>query len=170
MKKLILALLVGIACGQVFAAEDGRTDESSTGTIEVSLSIVPSIQINTVADIHLNITDRSRDATFSEPFCVTGNSERYTVVAEGSRPNGTFLLENEGGDRLEYEVSYLGDPDRGTFDRLEPGTPSPVYDVFAKESDCEGQTRLGITFLSEALINAGSGLYSGFLTLVVSPV
>lgn len=152
------------------AANDGRADESSSGVIEISLSILPSMQIDTVTDIRLNITDRSVDANFSESFCVTGNTGgRYTIVAEGSESvNRRFLLRNNEGEPLEYDVSFLGIPDGDQYDLLVPGEASPPYPL--NESKCEARTAFKITFRSEDLKAAGSGLYSGYLTMVVSPV
>ncbi|MBD3649137.1 MAG: hypothetical protein HUJ31_17190 [Pseudomonadales bacterium] len=166
------ALWLAVLPLSVPAANDGRLDESSLGVIEISLSILPSIQINTVTDIHLNINDRSVDAVFSESFCVVGNTGgRYTVLAEGSESmSNRFLLRNDEGEPLEYDVSFLGNPAGGEYDLLEPGEASPPYPLNTNASDCEGTTSFRIIFRSEDLKLAGSGLYSGSLTMVVSPV
>lgn len=173
MKKSTLLtawLLLGLVPGKLEAAVDGKLDASSRGDIEISLRLVPSLQIDTVKDINLNITDRSVDSRFSESFCVTGNAEsRYTVTANGSGSDIDFVLENTDGEQLEYELSFRGDPGSNTWDGLTPGRSSPAYHAFNNKSECH-DTAFQIIFRSQELQSADSGRYSGYLTLVVSPV
>lgn len=173
MKKsmvLTLWLLLGLCQGESLAATDGKIDSTSRGVIEISLHLVPSLQINTVKDINVHITDRSVDASFSESFCVTGTAQsRYTVTARGSGAGTQFVLGNADGGQLEYELSFRGDPGTNRWDVLTPGRPSPAYDAFRNESECN-RTAFQIRFSSETLQSADPGRYSGYLTLVVSPV
>jgi hypothetical protein len=132
------------------AAEQGELGTSSAANFTIALSIQPSIEINTVRDINLTITDRSVDATFSKPFCVQGSTGRYTIIASGN--------------------ILGGDAESGNFDPLVPGIPSATYDVLSRDTTCNELTAFMVTFLAEDLQKAGSGLYTGALILLVSPV
>ncbi len=168
----VVSVFAACTATPVQPAEDGRLEVESRGSIRISLSVLPSIQINTVRDINLSITNRNVDTNFSEPFCVTGNGPgRYTVSAHGSEATGQqFLLRNGDGEPLEYDVSFLGDIERNQYDPLSPGVVSPAYQLFPSKEACGDRTAFKVTFHSEDLQSAGSGLYSGYLTLVVSPV
>jgi len=80
-------------------------------------------EIETVPVVRLDITDRSTDAIFSQPFCVKGiTSSQYTVIAYGSsQAVDAFLLANTNDKQLAYVVSYRGDLGKEKFDLLHPG-------------------------------------------------
>ena len=169
---IILTLLIALLplCGN--AAEQGKLGPESSANFTITLTIQPSIQIKTVSDIALTISNRKVDASFSKPFCVQGSAHaKYTVVAYGSSqdPN-EFVLHNADNDKLPYHVAYHGDPASGSFDPLSPGVPSRSYSVLDRGTSCDNKTAFRVTFRSVDLQNAGSGLYTGALTLMVSPV
>jgi len=169
--SLAVCLLLTFPLGGI-AAEQGELDTASAANFTIALSIQPSIEINTVRDINLTITDRSADATFSKPFCVQGSTPgRYTVIASGNdQSDNAFVLQNAEKDRLTYYVSYRGDADAEDFDPLVPGIPSATYDVLSRETACDELTSFMVRFRAEDLQKAGSGLYTGALVLLVSPV
>lgn len=168
----ILGLLITLIplCG--IAAEQGKLAPQSKARFSISLAIQPSMQIKTVSDISLNINDRSMDASFSKPFCVQGSiNDKYTIVAYGTNKNAdTFVLRNSENDKLPYHVSFRGDPASSNYDPLLPGVPSKVYDVLDRGISCEDKTGFKVIFRAGDLQTAGSGLYTGSLTLLVSPV
>lgn len=153
------------------AAQDGDAGSTSNAYFSISLSLEPIMEINTVSDIALNITDRNSDATFTKPFCVQGTTRgKYSLLAGGGSDGaGDFVLYNQNHDGLPYSVAYNGDPDSSRFDPLTPGVHSPTYSMLLKSDPCTGQTAFRITFHTADLRNAGSGLYTGALTLLVSP-
>ena len=145
----------------------------SSTSFRISLAIQPTLAITTESDISFNIANRDEDNEFSHSFCVQGAAtEQYTLVAYGSNGDGSsFTLRNADNEVLRYFVSFRGNlSDGATFDELSPGKPSPVYDVLPRERECGELTSFSVTFRAEDLRNAGSGLYSGSLTLLVSPV
>lgn len=154
------------------AVEDGNLGTTSVSRFSISLTIQPSIEIDTVTDIFLNITDRNVDAEFSHDFCVKGSTpSKYYIVASGSTEGSdAFVVRNAEGDALRYYVSYSGDPGSASYDPLTPGVASGEYDVQNRDESCESSSAFKITFRSQDLTRAGSGLYSGALTLLVSPV
>lgn len=166
--SIILMLLLPVA-GQ---AASSVGPESST-RFTISLAIQPTLAITTQSDISFNIANRDEDNEFSHTFCVQGAAtEKYTLIAYGSNGDGSsFTLRNVDNEVLRYFVSFRGNlSDGAAFDELSPGKPSPVYSVLPRERECSELTSFSVTFRAEDLKNAGSGLYSGSLTLLVSPV
>jgi hypothetical protein len=157
---------------QAMAVEEGKLDDTSESRVSISLAIHSNIEINTDTDILINITDRSVDANFVQAFCVQGpSSDKYTIVALGTSEDGdTFVLENQAREELPFHVSYNGSPNTVDFEPLRPGVSSSPYDLLPRSTACDGQTAFQITLRSRDLQQADSGLYSGSLTLLVSPV
>lgn len=168
----MLALVVMFSPVTAIAADDGRVGERSKGELEISLSILPSVQIETVDDVRLDIIDRTIDTVFSEFFCVKGHSEtRYTVItAASSNDSSAFTLRNQKGEILEYQVGYRGRAADIQYDELQSGSPSNVYPVIDNNRPCREGAAIQITFRSQDLQKVGSGLFSGSLTLLVSPL
>ena len=166
------ALLLACTPFLAGAAQQGELGKDSSASYTISLSIQPSMEIRTVSDITLNISDRTVDATFSKPFCVQGSVPgKYRLIAYGTNQHETtFVLRNADRDTLRYYVSYRGDPRSAEFDPLSPGVLSRAYDVLPRDSNCADLTDFMVTFRSADLRDAGSGLYTGSLTLLVSPV
>lgn len=166
---LLLLLFSGIA-NDVQAARDGQLRKSrSEGSIRISLSIIPSLQISVVNQISVDITNIEVDANFGEYVCITGQQGgRYQLVASGNA--GNFVLGSEGGENLPYHVFYNGNPLSDNFDELQAGVPSPTYNVMESANSCAQSPNFRVTFRSENLKNAPAGLYTGALTLLVSPL
>ena len=169
--QTVLCLLLLVMPCMALSAEDGQEADTSDGSIRVSLSILPSIRIDTVTDINLRIVNRDIDTTFAEYLCITGNfGGKYTITAHASNESpDNFSLSSEEGQELPYFVAYRGNPQQNAYDELRPGIPSPTYDLINEES-CNDQNSFKITFKSEDLGRVDSGLYTGNLTLLVSPV
>ena len=151
------------------AATQGLLEEDSTGTINISLTIQPSIRIETTDSINLRIRNRDVDTFFYQDLCITGNfGGKYTLTAFGSGPSDRFSLTNDASEELAYLVAYRGDPEQERYDQLEPASPSPAYNL--THQACVDRDAFRITFRAEDLTRAESGLYTGHLTLLVSPV
>lgn len=153
------------------SAGDGTLDDArSGGNIQISLSILPSLQISVVSQIQINIDNVYVDSNFSEYVCITGHEGgRYNLIATGD--NGDFVLYNDiDGEELPYSVFYKGDPDQPAFDELMAGQPSPIYETMPSQEECASDYNFRVTFRSEHLQIVKSGRYTGRLTLLVSPV
>jgi hypothetical protein len=171
-KTLALVIFLALLCPVAGYAASSVGSESST-SFTISLAIQPTLAITTESDISFNIANRDEDNEFSHSFCVQGAaSEKYTLIAYGSNGDGSsFTLRNADNEVLRYIVSFRGNLGGvANFDQLLPGQPSPVYNVLPREQECGELTSFSVTFRAEDLRNAGSGLYSGSLTLLVSPV
>ncbi len=171
MLAMVVPWLVGFLVSTgAQAAQDGRLDDvRSEGEIRISLAILPSLQINVVNQISVDISNVMRDAEFAEYVCITGQSGgRYQLTASGS--NGDFRLQSGEGDQLAYAVFYNGRTTGAVFDELQADEPSPVYDLVASASECAQSPNFQVQFRSEDLQSVRSGLYTGALTLMVSPL
>ncbi len=173
--RLVLQLIfmvIAFAPATGFAEDNGRIGQRSEGQLEISLSILPSVQIETVNDVQLNIIDRAIDAVLSEFFCVKGHSTtRYNLIAAGSsNNNNAFILNNQANETLNYHVGYRGLAKDTVYDQLTSGIPSNVYPVIDNSRSCREGASIQITFKSGDLQNVTSGLFSGSLTLLVSPL
>ncbi|MCB1692520.1 MAG: hypothetical protein KDI19_07110 [Pseudomonadales bacterium] len=168
----LISFLLAFVPAVTNAAEQGKLAPASSSRFTISLALQASMEISTVTDVTVNITDRSVDAAFTKPFCVQGSpGSKYTVTATGTTgEGGAFILSNADDEYLPYYVSYRGDPVRNEFDPLRPSVPSRIYDALPRAQSCSDITAFEVTFRSEDLKKAGSGLYSGSLTLLVSPV
>ncbi|MBL4680919.1 MAG: hypothetical protein JKY88_09370 [Pseudomonadales bacterium] len=170
LPRLILFILCCALSHPLLSAE--QLDGRSTADIRISLTILQTIKIETTTDVRLDIQDRTIDANFAESFCVRGNAEsKYRVVAHGSIDNeNRFTLNNSEGERLAYTLFFRGKGNPAKFETLQPGTPSPVYDSTDQKSDCTDGAAFSINFEAKDLEAATSGLFSGALTLLVSPI
>lgn len=175
--KIHAPLLVALLLSAVFvqapfahAARDGVLDsDRSEGEIRISLSILPSLQINVVNQISVDIRNVMIDTEFEEYVCISGSDGgRYQLIATGQ--GGAFELSSSEGDRLPYNVLYNGALGGDSFDELQSGEASPIYDIATSASDCAQSPNFKVQFRSEDLRVVRSGLYTGALTLLVSPL
>ncbi len=168
LRLLVFLMLFGSGC--CTADVSGERAKTSDDIIRISLEILPSIKIDAVGTINLQILNRDVDTSFTSALCVSGNvGGKYRITAFGDATNSNrFELSNDEGNRLIYFVAYRGTPDHD-FDDLNPGEASPVYDLQAADS-CDDNQSFKITFRASDLSLVESGLYTGHLTLLVSPV
>lgn len=167
----VFALAISSCAITAVALEDGELGESSSVNISLTLSVLPIIQIGAVGDIRLDITDRSVDSDYTEYVCIKGNAgDKYSVTATGSSGgSNNFFLQSNTGELLNYHVSFQ-DPNTTSGGELTPGVPTPHFNLPSLGSDCDGvSASLSVSFKSADLINVEPGLYTGHLTLVVSP-
>lgn len=170
--KTALALSIAICTITALALETGDLGESSSVSISLSLSVLPIIQIDGVRDIRLDITDRSVDSDYTESVCVKGNAgDKYSVTATGSSLESShFFLQSNAGGQLTYHVTFQ-EGNTTSQGELAPGVPTPHFSLPSLGSDCEGvSSYLTVSFKSADLISVEPGLYTGHLTLVVSPL
>ena len=168
----LLLLSLQAACLPAAASVAGSLDRDSTARFSISLALQPSLEIRTASDITINIQDRTVDTTYRQPFCVRGTADaKYTLTAYGETAGGgRFALQGADGQLLPFTLEYLGNLAESRPDELEPDTPSQVYSILPFGQDCGDKTWFVVTFESDDLRDVGSGLYSGSVTFLVSPV
>jgi hypothetical protein len=169
-QRLLVIFLTAALPSLTLAENQGALAPKSSDFIRISLSILPSIRINTVSTISLTIAQRDIDAIYSEQLCITGNfGGKYSMVAYGSEQGASaFSLSNQSGGKLAFHVDYRRDA-TDSYSTLQPGVPSNPYSLKPSES-CSDDESFRVTFRTLDLKGAESGLYTGSLTLMVSPV
>ena len=170
MSALSLSL-VSLFAGIPVALGEQKID-SSSADIRISLSIQPSMKIVTTTDVRLDITDRSRDTNISETFCVKGNTgSKYRIIAQGTTDaQNRFALSNIDGEQLIYTLGFRGKKKPAKFLDLLPNLPSPDFSSIGHQDDCKEGAAFRINFRTEDLQAVSSGLFSGALTLLASPI
>lgn len=170
MRRILFTICLLTISLHAWAARDGLFgDNKSEGDIRISLAILPSLQISVVSQVDVSINNPNIDADFEEYVCVTGyEGGRYNIIAQGNA--GAFRLNNEDGDQLPYSVFFRGNPVASEFDELVAGETSPTYELMSSQSQCGTEYNFRIKFRAEDLQVVKSGLYTGTLNLLVSPV
>ena len=172
LRQSVFAFLITTCAITAYALERGDLGETSTVSISLSLTVLPIIQINNVNDIRLDITDRSVDSDYTTSICIKGNAgDKYSVTATGSSSESSnFYLQSNSGGQLNYHASFY-EGNTTSQDELIPGVPTPHFSLPSLGSDCDGvSSSLAVSFKSADLIGVEPGLYTGHLTLVVSPL
>lgn len=170
--KLLPALLIG-GVTSVSAAIPGDLGDDSRSSFTIMLALQPTLEITTATDISINIDDRNADVRYQQPFCVRGSANaRYTVTAFGDTGSGgSFVLRGGDNEALPFSLRFSGNPvSASEVEVLSDSIASRTYRILPPGSDCGGQTYFVVQFESEDLVDAGSGLYSGSITFLVSPV
>lgn len=192
MKKFLLAtfLMLSFASVGLCTTQDGVIDTSSTGTIDISVTIPKMILINGLGSFNLSniLATEFRDAptssdagrTESQDICVTSNmhqGEFYSVKAyDNGGGTGVFQLRNtETGneaDALVYTVGFkdytLANYVQLTYDTAKTQTFTSDGDGF-QDTCVTPNAHVQIQFSKQVLHNAYHGTYTGTLTLVVAP-
>lgn len=175
--KVTVWLLLGIFLYplSLFGANDGSLGMTSTGTVDVSLSISSLVQISGLSDITLNVSDTSSNATGNTSACIYTNvgSGTYNVtVTSANALAGVFRVKDSGDNYVVYTADW-NDEDATGGTALVSGTPL-VNQTGANTSqaNCGGtpNARLNITFLAANLLLATPGTYTDTITIVVAPV
>ncbi len=168
----VLVALLSLASKQGYAVEQGEPGEDSTAITTISISILPNILITNVRDIFIDVADRTSDVSFTQDFCVTGNTgTNYFLQASGSAGDGSpFELLNTEGERLPYEFFFNGDLNQNIDVPLDSGVDSAPYELQNLSLSCDGAPNAQFTILlrSEDLLLAPAGLFSGSLSLTVA--
>ncbi len=133
---------------------------SSSGTIDIALTIKPMVRVAGLQDISLNATQGSSASGLS-PICVYSNTgSGYRIRAAGSGPAESFVLKADG-DQVLYEVVLMDTLGRVP---LTPGTPSNQRPGHARCAESQAHIEVNVP---DTL--AEPGTYTGTLTLLVTP-
>lgn len=142
-----------------------NTNETATGTIEVSLRInAASIALTALDDIDLGSWDGvAASLGGNETFCVSGTALLYQVTASGGA--GGFTLSN-GSDTITYEVRFAEGTDAINGQTLFNDVTAGSYPL---PNQCTGDNTSIYIETVTPLASASAGAYSGQLTLTVEP-
>lgn len=168
-------MLCTLASSQAMAATQGLQGATSTGQVVVSARVPNRARISGLADVSFLNQNPSAAASRPQNVCVWSNTatRRYRVTATGSGAANAFRLVN-GALTVPYTVRWNAAPGRITGTNLTTGTASAILTSTATHQSCaSGPTAsasliVGITAANLGTMRAAT-LYSGTLTLVVSP-
>lgn len=166
---LLLVSLCLCAPAHARAAIDGSRGSQSTGTLKISLTIVPEVRVSGLQDLQL-MPAPSQGLTATSPVCVAlRGAGGYQLQASSSAPGQRFVL-GSGDREAPYQV-YFQTP-QGHY-ALQPNVPLTGLTAHRHQTaDCaangpHGQLQI---LLSEAARQSlGAGVYASTLSLTVAP-
>ena len=130
----------------------------------------PLIRISGLDPIDLGRFDGTNDLRGRDDFCVFSNSPSgtYTLTVTGQGSGGDFLVAS-GAAQIPLDVEI----DDGTgFVPVTPNAPLPQDNASSDGIDCGGSSNAAVRVSARSadLVDAAAGVYSGELTLMVSPI
>jgi len=170
-KGLVAGGVAVMIAANGFAATQGTVGATSTGDLDISLTIVDEVRISNLVDITLG-TFLGADLGGSSPACVfrsgTGNYE-ITATGDGGTGSDEFAL-TDGTNSVDYTVAY--DDGSGAV-LVSSGTPltgqtggDPASDTCAGTGD---NGTIAVNVLASDMEGLPAGAYTGTLTLTVAP-
>ncbi|MBL0319706.1 MAG: hypothetical protein IPP74_10540 [Alphaproteobacteria bacterium] len=180
--KMVLALLATIvSASQVEAATQGTLGATSTGSLTISVTKPARVKISGLTDLTLaSWVDGDGAVTLTNDVCVysTRPSGAYTVKATGSGTASAFTL-SASAVTLPYTVTWnsggvgaLANTGTALTANVTSGT---LNNAATDNSNCAGTTPGNTARIIVGITNANmqaisDGVYTGTLTLLVSPI
>lgn len=145
-----------------FSVTQGTLGTTSTGAVDINLTIPALAKITKLTDINITATD-PLPATVSggTTACVFSNStdNKYSVTATGS--GNAFTL---GANGIPYTASWGGVTlDPGTALTNQTGSSNPTCGTSSTNAT------LTVTFADTDIAAATPGLHTGTITLLITP-
>ncbi len=107
-KSLVTGGIAAALASGAFAATDGVPGFSSTGTLDISISVLDEVRISNLGDILLG-TFAGVDASGTSGACIYRNSSTiYQITASGNGTANAFTL-TDGAISVGYTVTYADD-------------------------------------------------------------
>jgi hypothetical protein len=159
-----------LAASQAEAARQGSLGAVSSGTIAISVSIAPRVEISAPRDIAFDPGGKTASGT-SQSLCLSSNSATgaVRVSAIGSGDAGELEL-SDGQQTIAYTLAWAA---RGTPVQSGSGAPAMELRTAASRGECvdgRGSAAFVVALDPAHLEQVRTGRpYTGTLTLVVSP-
>lgn len=171
---LILSVAL-LAATPAAAATNGTLGATSTGTVQITLSVPSRVQISGLTDISFANADPSQQASSSQSNCVWSNTANkgYSITATGSGTSGAFTLAN-GSLNVPYTVQWNASGGQTSGTALTAGTALAGMISTAANPTCStGAATTSSLIISIAASNlqgmTSAASYTGSLTLLVTP-
>jgi len=163
-KGLVAGGVAVMIAANGFAANDGVVGPTSTGDLNIELTILDEVRISNLSDIVLG-TFAGADLSGNSGACVfrsgTGN---YEITADGSGAGGAFEL-SDGTNSVPYTVTY--DDGTGAAALTSGSALTPASDTCATIAGDNGS--IDVNVLATDMASLPAGAYNGLLTLTVAP-
>ena len=179
MKKLLTLVIASasLAALPAMAANDGSLGATSTGDLDINLTVSDIVQISKLTDITL-AQNAGGGAEGTSTACVYANGDgKYNLLIAGSSDaNGDTLQLNENGvgtSTVDYSVDFSdGTASTSTTTSL-VGAANAVsgFTGNATSADCAGGTNatISVSVAAADYQAAVVGTYSDTLVLTVAP-
>jgi hypothetical protein len=175
----LVAIVLTGGSSLAFAASQGSVGTTSTGSIDISLTIPKLVRIFGLNDIALGSYTGTGTMTGNDTFCVHSNvtSGTYKVKATSANGTGTDFRVKSGSNYIVYDVTFDDDTTEAGSTGLDHDTESAGPYSATKYANvgtatCAGSENAGawVTFQETALQEAEAGSYTDTLTLLVTPL
>src|SRR5579862_4008452 len=160
----------------IFAASQGTLGTTSTGTINISITIPALIQASGLNDITLGSTS-SFPATGSTTTCIYSNVASplgsYFVTPSSLNTSGTdFRVKDSGSDFIVYSAFWNNSSAATQTTTLTSGTKTAQQTGGSAVSlNCGGgaNSNFNISFSATQVQGAPAATYTDVVTLLISP-
>jgi hypothetical protein len=160
----------------VFAATQGTLGTTSTGTINVSITIPALVQITGLSDITLGSTS-SFPATGNTSACIYSNVASplgsYFVTATSQNTSGTdFRVKNSGTNFIVYSAFWNNTSAATPTTALTSGTKTAQQTGGSAVSlTCGGSANanFNISFSASQVQSAPAATYTDVVTILITP-
>jgi hypothetical protein len=169
-KALAIAAVATLAAGNAFAATQGTLGATSQGTLDITLTIDPLVQISALDNIALGTYTGGGNMTGADNLCVYSNSGGYHITATGNGTGGAFELIGTTVN-LPYTVEWATSAGAGSGTAMTAGATLAGQSGTFTTPDCgaSDNAQVIVTVDSNDLASAPTGNYTGILTLLVAP-
>ena len=156
-----------------FSASQGSVGGTSSGSVDISVTVPQLTRISALNDISLGTWSGSGALNGSDSLCVWTTTGGYNITASGDGAGGAFTLDDGSGTTLAYTVQWADSAGAGSGSAMTTGNALTGQTAAATSSTCSGGASLDATVLVDiaetALASVTDGSYTGTLTLVVAP-
>jgi len=169
-KGLAIAAVATLAAGNAFAATQGILGATSEGSLEITLTIEPLVQISALNDIALGTYAGGGNMSGADDLCVYSNTGGYEITATGNGAGGAFELIGTAVN-LPYTVQWATSAGAGSGNAMTAGAPLGGQGGTFTTPDCgaSDNAQVIVAVDSTDLASAPTGNYTGVLTLLVAP-
>lgn len=173
--KILIIIYLDVFSGSSWTAHERITNDKSIHTLRVSADYAGTALINNLSDMVFTSVNPVVALAKQENVCVFANSllgGTYSVTATGSGVGNAFTVSN-GAATVAYTVRWAPITNATTGTALTTGVPLPGQNTGILSSLCLlgiTNSTLFVNFSLPALQNAASGVFTGVLTLVITPV
>ncbi len=159
------------------ASTQGTLGATSTGSVQITVSVPSRVQITGLTDITLANVDPGAEARKPQDTCVWSNTatKGYTITATGSGTGGAFTLASGALTPVTYAVAWSQQSGQTTGTALVPATASAGFVSTAVLPGCATApttTSSLVVSIAPAQLQTMASLtsYTGTLTLLVNPL
>ena len=176
MKKLLIASAIAASSAMsvtAFAASDGDIGGTSTGTLDIEVTIEDSVRISGLSDLVATF-DGTNDIVHDDTPCIYRNGTGlYSIVALGDGGGGTDFSLGAGVTAIPYTVNWNDVATAGGGVPVTSGAPvENQTGADTSSTTCANtgpNSALQLTIAANDLLGAPTGLLQGTLSITVSP-